>query len=218
MKHALLLILTGTLFLQQPAFAEQVERLEDLPAQPEFVPSGSVDVWTFNCPAGGSAEIKVDTVSMAANGMSPLNPAVLVYRGNTPLGVGDEEMNCSATPDCPNLCVDLTVACAAEGEHNILVFNKSGDNACGKATGTYKLLLEVFEGPNETGNSLSAAQTALGGKPVTNIFADGARFQSGPAEDDVYWDGAFPLTATDSVTSSASEQNSRGQTTNYYEN
>lgn len=217
MKRATVLAITGMIFLQAPAYAEEVQRQEDLPPQPEFVPAGTADVWTFYCPAGGSAEIKVDAISMAANGKSPLNPAALIFRGGTMLAVGDEEVACSATLDCANQCVDVTVGCTTAGEHNILVFNKSGGTTCGKATGTYELSVTVFDGPNETGNELSATQVALGGQPAKRILGGAVRFSAGPAEDDVYWDGLFPLTPPAAAKTGA-ERSSRAPAINYYEN
>lgn len=218
MKQALWVTVASTILLLTPALAEQVERLEDLPAQPEFVPSGTVDVWTFYCPAGGSAEIKVDAISMAANGKSPLNPAALVFRGGSMLALGDDEVACSTTLDCALACVDVTAECASAGEHNILVFNKSGGTACGKATGTYKLSVQVFDGPNETGNALTAAEADLGGQPVKAVLGGNVRFSAGPAEDDVYWDGLFPLTPPESAAKGDGEQSIDGPATDYYKN
>lgn len=212
MKQALWVALTGTVLLQSWAFADQVVRREDLPPQPEFLPSGTVDVWSFYCPAGGSVEIKVDTVSMALTGTSPLNPAVLVFQGANNLGVGTAGLVCTATSDCAATCVDFTAPCALAGEHNVLIFNMSDSNNCGKATGTYQLSVQVFEGPNETGNTLTAEQTALGGEPVKRLLSGNAGFVSGPAEDDVYWDGLGPPAAT----ATGGDLGKRGTTTNYY--
>ncbi len=218
MKQALWVTVASTILLQTPALAEQVDRLEDLPPQPEFVPSGTADVWTFYCPAGGSAEIKVDAISMAANGKSPLNPAALIFKGGSALAIGDDEVPCSATLDCALACVEVTANCASAGEHNILVFNKSGATTCGKAAGTYKLSVEVFDGPNKTGNALTAAEADLGGQPVKTILGGDVRFSAGPAEDDVYWDGLFPLTPPESAAKSTGEQSIHGPVTNYYKN
>ncbi|MGB5491870.1 MAG: hypothetical protein WBM76_13670 [Woeseiaceae bacterium] len=218
MKNALLITVTGIFFLQPSAFAEEVVRMEDLPAQRLFVPPASVDIWSFYCPAGGSAKIKVDTIAMALDGKSPLNPAAVVFQGSNLLALDNGVLPCADVPsDCAATCVDLTVNCASAGEHNVLVFNNKGETLCGKSAGTYKLSMTVFAGAGGSGTELPAAQVALGGEPAKRILSDGARLASGPAEDDAYWNGFIPPGDLNSVSLNSIDQRGNSSATNIFE-
>ena len=175
------LVLVACWLVAVPATADQVTRYEDLPAQPSF--PFIVDAWTFYCPANGSATVSVDTVGLASGSNVPLDPAFELYSpSGTFIGMGDDEMSCTAANVCGFDCAQLTVDCLEGGEQTLLVLTATSAG-CGEDRGPYELTVEVFDGLGGSGTPLSEDDTALGGEGLNRGFPWGY-YPPGPALDD----------------------------------
>ena len=100
--------------------AAELVRTEDLPPQSTeaYINANGIligDVWTFHCPAGGSVEFSVDTVSVSGAVDQPLDPVARLYFGSTLIGFGDDEMACAVAPVCGFSCPSTTLNCTSAG-------------------------------------------------------------------------------------------------------
>ncbi len=167
--------------LALPVSAEEVVRYETLTAQPAN--PLLIDVWTFVCPAGGSATIAVDTAMLASGAASPLDPVFEVYSPTGDfVGFGDDEITCSVASVCAFDCAQVTMDCAEGGEQTLLVMTAIS-NGCGETEGPYELSVQVFDGMGGSGTPLTADAVRLGGEAISRGFGWGF-YPSGPALDD----------------------------------
>ena len=176
------------------AWAAEVTRDETLPASGDgLIP---VDLWTFYCPAGGSATVTVDTLGVPAGATtSALDPALHVLHdqygmsSSEVVASGDDEIECTVPPACGFDCPQVTFNCDGDGEHTIRVFTFYGEGSppCGTEPGWYRLAVEVFDNLNGTGTPLPEAEVRLGGEAVRRGFVWGY-LPAGPAYDDVLVD------------------------------
>ena len=197
MRSRTLWIVAALVFgLAAPAASTPAVRSETLPPQNWYGETFIVDVWTFFCPQGGSADIAADTLAAGEGTTSPLDLAFTVIFDVPPAwpepGTGDDELSCSDTPVCGFQCPQAVYNCGGEGMYTILVYTFGG-SGCGESTGRYELSVEVFEGPNRTGAALPPNAVALGGQEPRPGFPWGF-LQPGPAADDhrFLWPGPPP--------------------------
>jgi len=153
------------------------------------------DMWTFNCPAGGSVVASVDTKDDTDLGTSTLDPILELLDGNgVEIADGDDENTCTYRPVCGFACPQLhdfngnrRVACGdggPSGLHSLIVrdFGTAGVPHCNG--GGYELKVDVFDA---SGNQLSQEQVGLGGGPsrgVPDWAVDEGKAPFGPALDD----------------------------------
>ena len=191
-------VAAATLLVALPATAVKVTREESLPPQLYAPASGDSisDLWTFQCPAGGSARIKVDTVPVSGGATSsPLDPIFRVYLDTWPAIVasGDDEVSCTVAPVCGFSCPERLIDCLSGGEYTVLVFTSGAvSGTCGAAWGVYRIEIEVFDALAGGGLSLPAEKVKLGGQEPRRGFAWGF-IPAGPAADDVhFWHTSTP--------------------------
>jgi len=157
------------------------------------------DMWTFNCPAGGSVVASVDTKDDTDLGASTLDPILELLDGNgIEIADGDDENTCTYLPVCGFACPQLRnfatprssrVACGnggSSGLHSLIVrdFGTAADTAIHCTGGGYELKVDVFDA---FGNQLSQEEVALGGGPsrgVPDWAVDEGKAPFGPALDD----------------------------------
>ncbi len=147
---ALLLSTAGT------ATAEVATRSNWIPTS-----SGLGDLWTFSCPAGGTFNLTIDTVSDSAS--VDLLFTVLDSAGAF-VTADDDSVACvpASCFGCPQV---LASPCVAGGTYSIQVRGTACSNAAG---GGYELSLEVFD---SAAVALSAKKTKLGGGPKSKVPA-----------------------------------------------
>jgi hypothetical protein len=137
------------------------------------------DLWTFNCPAGGSFEVLVDTMEGGA-----IDPAVSIFdgRGNRITGA-DDDVACTNNP-CTGSCPFAQGSCGTGSVHSIAVFNPVIGGTC--TGGGYRLVVNVFD---QRGQQLTESAIRLGGGPARRVpawaVAEGAA-PAGPALDDEF--------------------------------
>jgi hypothetical protein len=189
------------------ASAEPITRSNWVPEVGELV--GSVfppneferplgDLWTFNCPRGGTVNVLVDTKDGADRGEggveSNIDPQLRVVDGaGNSLAFADDEVRCSYEPVCGLFCPSVTgVACGRDGRHSIIVKDAGKGEVEGEEAearpcqggGGYTLFIEVFRA---NGSPLSERQVDLGGGPRRNVpkyALDLGLAPTGPALDD----------------------------------
>src|SRR3989442_14201262 len=67
------------------------------------------DMWTFNCPAGGSVVASVDTKDDTDLGTATMDPILELLDGNgIEIANGDDENTCTYPPVCGFACPQLT--------------------------------------------------------------------------------------------------------------
>ena len=153
------------------------------------------DMWTFNCPAGGSVVASVDTKDDTDLGTATLDPILELLDGNgVEIADGDDENTCTYRPVCGFACPQLhdfngnrRVACGdggPSGLHSLIVrdFGTAGVPHCNG--GGYELKVDVFDA---SGNQLSQEQVGLGGGPsrgVPDWAVSEGKAPFGPALDD----------------------------------
>jgi hypothetical protein len=149
----------------------------------QFIPgsNGNMgDLWTFYCPAGGTVDVTVDTIT----GNNNLDPALQVLSGDgTSLAFADDTFICSVAPSCGFSCPRvLALACGAGTTHSIKVIGSSVTSCV--AGGYYSLTVVVRDA---AAVALDPAKTKLGGGPKRKVPAwldtDKTR-ASGPVLDD----------------------------------
>jgi len=158
------------------------------------------DMWTFNCPAGGSVVASVDTKDDTDLGTATLDPILELLDGNgVEIANGDDENRCTYPPVCGFACPQLTdsrgstrVACGdggTSGLHSLIVrdFGVARTRItipfCNDGGG-YELKVDVFDA---SGNQLSQEEVRLGGGPsrgVPDWAVDEGKAPFGPALDD----------------------------------
>jgi len=153
------------------------------------------DMWTFNCPAGGSVVASVDTKDDTDLGTATLDPILELLDGNgVEIADGDDENTCTYRPVCGFACPQLhdfngnrRVACGdggPSGLHSLIVrdFGTAGVPHCNG--GGYELTVDVLDA---SGNQLSQEQVGLGGGPsrgVPDWAVSEGKAPFGPALDD----------------------------------
>jgi hypothetical protein len=148
------------------------------------------DMWTFNCPAGGSVQATVQTVDdhPGSSDLSAIDPAFTIRgaAGNF-LALGDDEVACDVAQACGFSCPSATVACGAGGMHSIQVYSTGANSALNAECaigGGYILTLNVF---TKAGVPLSPAAVNLGGGPTRTVpgwAVTGGAAKRGPLLDD----------------------------------
>lgn len=187
----------AVMFSVLPLSGTELVRQESLPPQPTAGYT-VIDLWTFYCPAGGSATISVDTLAVGAATTSPLDPYVNVFDDDGyALAFADDEMTCTVSSACGYECPQTAFNCVEGGEVSILVSTwASGASGCSDAEGYYLLWLEVFDGPDQSGASLPANAVRLGGQEPSRGYGWGYLL-AGPAADDAAFEVAPSLTGVD---------------------
>lgn len=188
-----LVCIVAVLLVVASASAAEIVREESLPPQGDGTLTQAVDIWTFYCPAGGSATVRADTLPSAGGiTTSPLDLAFVVFFDQFPtyVALADDDFVCTVTSDCGYLCPAATFNCAGEGEHTIVVLTyPSTSPGCGSREGGYRLGVEVFDNLNGTGTALPESVVRLGGEEPRRGYAWGY-LPAGPAGDDVHTDFA----------------------------
>lgn len=189
------------------AVAEPITRVDQVPG------GGFVgDTWTFRCPAGGAADVQVDTFidvpfenSVFA---SALDPVIEVYdgRGNL-VAQADDELQCTALSICEAGCPGIRFRCGTGIRHSITVRDAGVLVGCSLG-GSYSLLVEVF---NAAGSSRPQREVKLGGGVSQNvprfILQDGLIGRAGP----VINNGAIPIPPLDAAVESAGASSKAGE-------
>jgi hypothetical protein len=152
------------------------------------------DMWTFNCPAGGSVVASVDTKDDTDLGTATLDPILELLDGNgVEIANGDDENTCTYLPVCGFACPQLTdsrgntrVPCGGGGTSGLhsLIVRDFGQAGAGCIGGGYELKVDVFD---DYGNQLSPDQVGLGGGPsrgVPDWAVSEGKAPVGPALDD----------------------------------
>jgi hypothetical protein len=186
-----LVCIVAVLLVVASASAAEIVREESLPPQGSGITTLAVDIWTFYCPAGGSATVRADTLPSAGGiTTSPLDLAFTVYFDHFPTWVvqADDNFTCTVPSDCSYSCPAATFNCGGEGEHTIMVRTiPSALVGCGSREGGYRLGVEVFDNLNGTGTALPESVVRLGGEEPRRGYAWGY-LPAGPAGDDVHTD------------------------------
>ncbi|MEJ2190007.1 MAG: hypothetical protein P8Y93_11480, partial [Acidobacteriota bacterium] len=95
--------------------------------------------------------------------------------------------------DCP----EAGFNCGDGGEYSIVVETyRNGSAGCSDAEGQYSLVLEVFDGPDQSGASLPANVVRLGGQEPSRGYGWGY-LVPGPAADDAPFQVAPALTGAE---------------------
>jgi hypothetical protein len=158
------------------------------------------DLWTFNCPKGGTVNVSVDTKDDTDIAQSDIDPVLLVVDGaGNLLAAADDTIECTYTPVCQFACPSVSgVACGNDGHtdddrdgsqrepHSIIVrdFGVDGAGTPCQEGGGYSLVVEVF---GADGRQLSEKKVDLGGGPkrdVPKYALDLGKAPTGPALDD----------------------------------
>ena len=124
LKSAFTLALVGMIAVPISATAADVVRREDLPAQvSEFTGGFLADICTFECPAGGSAKVAVDTLFKADGTSSPLDPLFDIYFDTTAavIASGGDENTCTVAPICGFDCAATTFNCTQGGWYTLVL-------------------------------------------------------------------------------------------------
>jgi hypothetical protein len=150
------------------------------------------DLWTFNCPTGGSGTLFVDTKDDTDTGQSCVDvTAYVVTDSGTLLGFGDDDAACTYAPVCGFSCPAFSFS-GCDGNKVSLVVRDFGTASntgtfCNKGGG-YVIHLAVFD---KKGVQLTPAAIGLGGGPsrFTPVWARTALglppgADQGPALDD----------------------------------
>jgi hypothetical protein len=159
------------------------------------------DLWTFNCPEGGTVNVSVDTKDDTDSAQSDIDPVLLVVDGAGNLLVfADDNANCTYPPVCGFACPSVTALACGSGDdtdddhhgrdskpHSIIVRDFGAADATGtpcQEGGGYNLVVEVFKAD---GSQLSERRVDLGGGPkrdVPKYALDLGKAPTGPALDD----------------------------------
>lgn len=147
------------------------------------------DLWTFECPEGGTVSARVDTKDDTDTGVSDIDPIleVLDGKGNV-LAFADDNVDCTYPPECGFQCPEVTsVPCGRGDSHSLLVrdFGTASitDIQCAKGGG-YALTVTVFD---HKGNPVAAKKVELGGgaeREVPEWAVEEGKAPVGPALDD----------------------------------
>lgn len=142
------------------------------------------DMWTFLCPAGGKADLGVDTTTDTADGKAAIDPIAFVIDPNgTRIAIADDDTDCSIPPTCGFRCPRVhDVPCGDGGLFSIVVRGTTGSGCNGG--GGYVLNLSVR---NAAGEEVSDADIKLGGGARRKLprWADPTReLRQSPALDD----------------------------------
>lgn len=144
------------------ASAESVLRTNWIPAS-----TGMGDLWTFQCPAGGTVAIQVQNRPDAyMGGGSPLDFyfQMIDPDGNV-VGAGDDEVACLVQPSCFGCPRQAALPCTAAGTYSIWVSSYNNCSSGNSAAG-YQLAVEVRDA---NANALAAAKVRLGGGPRSKV-------------------------------------------------
>ncbi len=158
------------------------------------------DLWTFNCPKGGTVNVSVDTKDDTDTAQSDIDPVLLVVDGaGNLLAIGDDDVACTYPPVCGFACPSVSAVACGEGDsdsnrhdssrklHSIIVRDFGAADATGtpcQEGGGYGLVVEVFKAD---GSQLSKRRVDLGGGPkrdVPKYALDLGKAPTGPALDD----------------------------------
>jgi hypothetical protein len=166
------------------ASAEPINRSNWVPNLGATVPDQDPlgDLWTFNCPAGGTVSVSVDTKDDTDTGKSNIDPFLIMGDAKGAFGFSDDNFECAIPPVCGFACPSQTATPCGSGQHWIIV-RDWGANSC-TGGGGYDLVVEVFAGD---GRSLSERSVNLGGGPTRKVPNDALASGSaptGPALDD----------------------------------
>jgi hypothetical protein len=175
----------------------------------DWTPGGgrSGDLWTFNCPVGGSLAISVDVLDDRPQDdgsfASALDPIIDIFDGEgNYLGGGDAEFECSVASSCDAACPAVEFPCGDGLRHSVTVRDTGFLSSC-TGGGTYVLRVEVLD---ESGESLANPQVQLGGGPPRDVppflIDFGIAGRRGPAVDN----GPTPFAVTGVVPSPLDQQ------------
>jgi hypothetical protein len=173
------------------ASAEPINRSNWVPNVGDTFPFGRPlgDLWTFNCPAGGTVSVSVDTKDDTDTGKSNIDPFLIVGDAKEALGLSDDNFECAIPPVCGFACPSRTATPCGSGQHWIIVRDWGASSCTGG--GGYNLVVEVFGGD---GRSLSERSVNLGGGPTRKVPNGASTLgiaPTGPALDDEEVPGYF---------------------------
>ena len=147
------------------------------------------DLWTFECPKGGTVSARVDTKDDTDTGLSDIDPILEVLNGKGDLlAFADDNVTCTYPPECGYQCPQvMSVSCGEANPHSLLVrdFGTATLTAlqCAKGGG-YELTVTVFD---QQGNQVAAKKVELGGgakRQVPDWAVEEGKAPVGPALDD----------------------------------
>jgi hypothetical protein len=147
------------------------------------------DLWTFECPAGGTVTASVDTKDDRDTGQANLDPILELLDGTGQLvAAGDDNLVCTYPPVCGFECAQVVrVLCGADNPHSLLVRDFGVGSTTGitcAGGGGYQLTVEVLD---PYGKSVPADSVRLGGSPRRYVPAwalEEGKAPVGPALDD----------------------------------
>jgi hypothetical protein len=188
LRQTTLAVVIAALCVAPGALAEPISRSNWVPNVGQLAVEGEQplgDLWTFECPKGGSVSVSVDTKDDTDTAQSDIDPVLLLVDGKgTLLAVADDEAACTYTPVCGFACPSVTaVACGSDEKHSIIVRDFGAADICQEGGG-YELVVEVFKAD---GSQLSERMVRLGGGPkreVPKYALDLGKAPVGPALDD----------------------------------
>ena len=166
--------------------AEPAVRYQTLPNRTDVILG---DAWTFQCPPGAQADVRVDTLD-DGDGLARVDPTFWVYdgRGNSLLldTPADDEVDCLIPQACGFACPFKTIDCGAGNPHLVVVRDglalpESAPDEC--TGGGYELSVEVFV----RGFSVDPRRVKLGGGPkrkVPFVLDPAGLLREGPLLDD----------------------------------
>jgi hypothetical protein len=149
------------------------------------------DLWTFECPAGGTVTATVDTKDDTDTGRSNIDPILELFSGAGRLiASGDDEVACTNPPVCGFRCPQIMRAPCGETRlpHSLLVrdFGTAAVTNMPQCAGGggYELTVEVFD---SAGKPVAAETVHLGGGATRSVPAwalEDGKAPVGPALDD----------------------------------
>jgi hypothetical protein len=129
------------------------------------------DMWTFNCPSGGTVIASVDTKDDTDTGGADIDPFLVVVDGAGNLLVSaDDSFACTYPPICGFACPAVEVECGTGLRHSLIVrdLDAGASGAFCQEGGGYELTVEVFRA---NGAQQSASAINLGGGPARTVPA-----------------------------------------------
>jgi hypothetical protein len=142
------------------------------------------DLWTFQCPLGGTVSARVDTKDDRDTGEANLDPILEVLDGaGSLLAFADDEVECTYPPVCGFQCPQVKdVPCGEANPHSLLV-RDFGASGCATGGG-YELTVTVFD---QKGHQIAEQKVQLGGgatRHVPDWAVEEGKAPVGPALDD----------------------------------
>jgi hypothetical protein len=146
------------------------------------------DLWTFECPKGGTVSARVDTKDDLDTGQANIDPILEVLDGRgSLLAFADDEVECTYPPVCGYQCPRVKeVSCGEANPHSLLVrdFGTAFLEIPCATGGGYELTVTVFD---QRGHQIAEQKVQLGGgakRHVPDWAVEEGKAPVGPALDD----------------------------------